>query len=153
MPSLDDSSPVETDVSLARTPGGRRIEVSAVLETSPDRAWDLLVDTERWPEWGPSVRAVDASERRIRWGSRGHVTVPGGIDVPFEVTDFDPERRRWGWSVARIPATGHRVDAVPKEGTPDPGRCRGVFEVPVLAAGYVPVCRRALERIADCLAE
>jgi uncharacterized protein YndB with AHSA1/START domain len=142
---------VRTDVSLARTPDGRRIEVSAVLEAPPEAAWDLLVDTHHWPEWGPSVRAVDADERRIRAGSTGHVVVPGGVRVHFEVTAFDPDRRRWTWSVARVPATGHRVDAVEGAQGADPGRCRVVFEVPLPAAGYVPVCRRALERIADRL--
>jgi hypothetical protein len=41
-----------------------------------------------------------------------------------------------------IPATGHRVEPV------DGDRCRVVFEVPLPAAGYVPICRRALDRIA-----
>jgi uncharacterized protein YndB with AHSA1/START domain len=142
---------VQTDVSTARTPDGRRIEVSAVVAAPPEAAWDLLVDTERWPEWGPSVRAVDADERRIRAGSAGHVVVPGGLRVPYEVTAFDPDGRRWAWSVARVPATGHRVDAVAGAEGPATDRCRVVFEVPLLAAGYVPVCRRALERIAALL--
>jgi hypothetical protein len=63
--------------------------------------------------------------------------------VPFAV-DTVEERdaaRRWTWTVARLPATGHRVDALD-------GQCRVTFEVPVFAAGYVPVCRRALDRIA-----
>jgi hypothetical protein len=42
-----------------------------------------------------------------------------------------------------VPATGHRVESV---GVDD--QCRVAFEVPLLAAGYVPVCRRALDRIA-----
>jgi hypothetical protein len=123
------------------------------------------------------VTAVDCPDRRIREGSTGRVRLPGGVRVPFEVTTLDERRRRWTWSVARIPATGHRVDPVAgrrsrepdprREPDPasDPGasdddrgpgggasdRCRVVFEVPVLAGGYVPVCRRALGRIEDCL--
>jgi hypothetical protein len=174
---------VRTDVSLGRTPDGRRIEVSGVVDAAPAAAWDLLVDTDRWPDWGPSVTAVDCPDRRIREGSTGRVRLPGGLRVPFEVTTLDERRRRWTWAVARIPATGHRVDPVagrrsrePEPGReaepgrePDPAsdpaasdddrgpgggasdRCRVVFEVPVLAGGYVPVCRRALGRIEDCL--
>ncbi len=119
--------------------------VAADLRASPRAAWNLLVDTERWPEWGPSVRAVECDDRRVHAGSRGRVRVPGGFWVPFRVTGFE-DGRRWSWDVARLPATGHRV-------TPAAGGCRVVFEVPPLAAGYVPVCRRALANVARLLAD
>lgn len=106
-------------------------------------AWDLLVDTERWPEWGPSVTEVDCPLGEIRQGTEGRLRLPGGVWVPFAVTHLQP-RRRWAWRVFGLPATGHRVDPL------DDG-CRVAFEVPPLAAGYVPVCRRALDRIADLL--
>lgn len=126
------------------TPGGRRVEVAAAVDAPAPAAWDLLIDTRRWPEWGPSVRAVECEDRRIRFGSTGRVELPGGIRVPFAVDGFDAGIRRWTWRVARIPATGHRVD-------PLADGCRVAFELPVLAAGYAPVCRRALGRIADLL--
>jgi hypothetical protein len=62
--------------------------------------------------------------------------------VPFEVTSFDAEARRWTWRVARIPATGHRVEEL------GAARSRVGFEIPLLAAGYAAVCRSALSRIA-----
>jgi hypothetical protein len=49
--------------------------------------------------------------------------------------------------VAGIPATGHRVEAL------GPGRCRVVFEVPLLAAPYLAVCRLAAHRIRTILEE
>jgi hypothetical protein len=77
--------------------------------------------------------------------------------VPFRVVECVDYR--WTWRVGRpswrataalggssVPATGHRVDAARDAG------CRAVFEVPLLAAGYVVVCGRALdaiERIAE----
>jgi hypothetical protein len=125
---------------IGDTPDGRRIEVSRELPVPADRAWSLLTDTDRWPEWGPSVRAVECADRHIRVGSTGTVETVLGIGVPFEITACEPYR--WAWRVARIPATGHRVEPLGED------RCRVVFEVPLPAAGYVPVCRRALDRIA-----
>jgi hypothetical protein len=103
--------------------------------------WDILVDTARWREWGPSVREVDCSDRRIRAGSTGRVRTSLGFWVPFEVTDFDP-LRRWGWKVGGLPATGHRVDKGP------PGKSFVVFEVPLAAFPYGLVCLVAARRIA-----
>ena len=50
--------------------------------------------------------------------------------------------RRWTWDVARVPATGHRVEEAGSGGL-------AAFELPPLAAGYAPVCRRALRRIGE----
>ncbi|MCL7418595.1 MAG: SRPBCC family protein [Halalkalicoccus sp.] len=119
---------------------GRTVDVARTVDAPAEAVWDLLVDTRRWPEWGPSITDVDCRDRRIRTGSTGRVRVIGGLELPFEITYLDAYR--WTWEVAGIPATGHRVE-------PHNGSCRAVFEVPVLAAGYVPVCRLALSRIAS----
>ena len=131
-------------ITVERTPDGRRICVSREIPVSRGRAWDVLTDTDRWPAWGPSVRAVESSERYIQQGTTGRVKTPVGLWVPFEITGCADYR--WTWRVARIPATGHRVDSVEREHSENEA-CRVVFEIPLLAGGYVPVCRRALERI------
>ena len=56
-----------------------------------------------------------------------------------------PAGQQWGWEVAGIPATGHRVESL------GPDRCRVVFEVPLLAAPYLTVCRLAAQRIRNIL--
>lgn len=117
----------------------RTTDVARTIDAPAEVVWDLLVDTRRWPEWGPSVTDVECKDRRIYAGSTGRVQVIGGVWIPFEVTYLDAYR--WTWAVAGIPATGHRVE-------PYNGSCRAVFEVPLLAAGYAPVCRLALSRIA-----
>jgi len=121
-----------------RTSSGRRLVVSKPVAADRDTVWRLLTDTERWPDWGPSVTDVEADERYIRAGTTGRVRLPIGIWIPFEVTNCG--EYRWTWSVARIPATGHRVERA-GEG------CRVGFELPLYAAGYALVCRRALDRI------
>lgn len=133
-------------LGVERRGGQRCLVVSRVVDAPATDVWGLLTDTTRWPAWGPSVAAVDCTDRYIEAGTSGRIRVAGvGVWVPFEVDSYvargDETERRWTWTVARIPATGHRVDALGEQ-------CRVSFEVPLLAAGYVPVCRRALDRIA-----
>ena len=127
-------------VAVERTPDGRRVCVSRRVDAPRETCWDLLTDTDRWPDWGPSVRAVECDSRYIDAGTTGRVKTVGDVWLPFEVTacrDY-----RWTWRVARIPATGHRVDAV------GDGSCRPVFEIPLLASGYAVVCANALQELA-----
>lgn len=132
-------------VRTERVDGKRRLVADRTVRAPAADVWELLTDTQHWPEWGPSVRAVTTSDRVIEAGTTGRVETPVGISVPFEVTTC--ESYVWRWEVARIPATGHRVEPL------DDRRCRVAFEIPVLAAGYVPVCRRALERVATLAEE
>jgi hypothetical protein len=125
-------------VGIERTPDGRRLCVSREIDAPADVLWDFLTDTERGPAWGPSVRAVDCDTRQIAAGTTGRVETVGGLWVPFEITSC--RDGRWTWRVAKIPATGHRVEG--------DRPCRVVFEIPVLAGGYAPVCARALQDLA-----
>ncbi|HLM65041.1 MAG TPA: SRPBCC family protein [Acidimicrobiales bacterium] len=106
----------------------------------PEVVWDLLVDTEAWPLWGPTVAAVDCPDRRIHAGSRGRVRPPVGPWVSFEVTSFVPGES-WAWRVAGVPATAHHVRA-------RPGGSEVALEVPWWAPAYVSVCALAARRIA-----
>lgn len=118
-----------------QTPDGHRLVVSRAIDAPRDRVWELFVDTHEWPNWGPSITGVETTDRRIQEGTTGRVRTVGGLWLSFEVTacaDY-----RWTWRVARIPATGHRVELL-NEG------CRAAFEIPLLAAPYVIVCHRAL---------
>lgn len=118
------------------------MEIDRRIDAPVEAAWDVLIDTRRWPEWGPSIRRVECTDERIRTGSTGRVWTVGGLELPFEITTC--EDRRWSWEVAGVSATGHRVEPL------DRG-CRVVFELPLLAAGYAPVCLAALSRIAGLL--
>jgi hypothetical protein len=128
-------------IAIESTPDGDRLCVKREIPAPADAVWDVLIDTAKWPEWGPSVSAVQCKDRRIVAGSTGRLQVLGGPWVPFEVTKCTD--RRWTWDVARIQATGHRVEPV------DAMRSRAVFEIPLLAGGYAVVCRRALQKIEE----
>ena len=115
------------------------------MKASAERVWQLLTDTRTWPRWGPSVRAVDSPERYIRSGLTGRICTPIGLWVPFTIETFTPNVY-WDWRVGGLAATGHRVEAI------EENRCRLSFTVPVWAAGYGIVCRRALNQIQRLLA-
>lgn len=102
--------------------------------------WSILIDTQAWPRWGPSVSAVEHDGRFIGPGSQGRVQTAIGFRLPFLVTEF-VDGEYWAWKVAGIQATGHRVTPI------DDARCRLSFVVPTLAAPYLAVCRLAVGRI------
>nr|WP_303645216.1 SRPBCC family protein [Salinirubrum litoreum] len=136
---------------MAKTPDGRRLELWREIDAPAETVWSLFTDTDYWADWGPTISAVEldtlggdtadseaADSTRIGQGTTGRVRV-AGVWVPFSITTCTD--CRWTWSVARIPATGHRVESL------GPTRCRAVFELSPLAAGYAPVCRTALRRL------
>jgi uncharacterized protein YndB with AHSA1/START domain len=125
---------------LGRTPDGRRFEVADEIDAPAERLWELLTDTERWPEWGPWVEDVESDDRWIRTGTTGTVETAVGVRVPFEVTSC--VNFRWTWEIAGVPATGHRVE-------PLNGHSRVVFEVPLFGAGSSPLCGIALRNLAE----
>lgn len=102
--------------------------------------WQELVDVERWPEWGPSVVAVEASPLPLCAATSGRVRTLAGVWVPFRVTDF-AAGSMWAWTVAGVPATAHRVEPLGE------GRCRLGFGTPGWAVPYLAVCRVAMARI------
>ena len=120
---------------------GTTLAVGRDVAVSPAVAAEALRDTRTWPDWAPAIDAVESDDRRVTRGTTGRIRV-GGAWVPFRVTACNG--RRWDWRVGGIPATGHRVDSYADESD----RSRVVVEVPVVAAWYVPVCRRALDRFA-----
>jgi hypothetical protein len=116
------------------------LEARLTVDAPAAWAWNLLTDTQAWPRWGTSVRAVRSPTRFIEYGCTGSVQTVLGLWVPFRVTEWEPDRF-WGWSVAGVPATGHRVTPA------GPAACDVVFSVPGWAAWYLPVCHAALRRI------
>jgi len=122
------------------------LETSVEILAPASAAWELLTDTSRWTQWGASVSRVESAEQYIGPGSSGRVQTVVGVWLPFRITEF-AAGQRWGWEVAGIPATGHRVEPL------GPDRCRVTFEVPLLATPYLAVCRLAAGRIRSILEE
>jgi hypothetical protein len=133
-----DSPTWRTGIAIEETPEGNRVVVSRRIDAPPERAWAVLVDTRRWPEWGPSVRDVETHPPRIEEGSTGRIRTVFGFWLPFTVTRLS--EWGWAWRIWGVTATGHRV-------TPEGSSCRVGFEVPLYALPYLLVCWVALRRI------
>ena len=118
----------------------KRLWVTADIDAPAERLWDLLTDLDAWPQWGPSVRAATIDAPALACGARGTVTTAVGVEVPFEVTRYEPGQH-WAWRVAGVPATDHVVEPLGAD------RCRVGFGVPWPAAAYLAVCRAALSRL------
>lgn len=115
--------------------------VDREIRVAPETVWRLLIDVGQWPQWGPSVRraALDDGASHLSAGAQGTVWTAVGVPLRFTITDFEPGRR-WAWTVAGVPATGHEVIAVA-------GGCRVRFDVPWWAPAYLAVCAAALAKI------
>lgn len=115
--------------------------VDRVIAAASSAAWDVLVDLEAWPKWGPSVSGarLDPPCTELALHATGTVRTSLGFSVPFVVTEFEPGRQ-WAWNVAGIPATFHRAEPVGD-------RVRVSIAVPWWAPGYLAVCSVALYRI------
>lgn len=116
-------------------------KVQRHLDATVESVWRVLTDIDQWPRWGPSVRRAElrGGGRLLTADAQGTVWTAVGLALPFRVTEFD-EGRRWGWTVAGVPATGHEVLAAP-------GGCLVRFTTPWWAGAYLPVCAAALARI------
>jgi len=132
--------------TLKRTPRMRPmfVEVSRIIAAPSEVVWELITDTRRWREWGPSVVDVRCSDRFIKQGSSGQVKTIIGIWLPFTIADYEHDKR-WSWIVAGIQATGHRIESI------GAAHCRLTFEVPWFALPYLFVCMLAESRIAKIL--
>ena len=127
-------------VPRSRAAHATMLQASATIQAPATTAWRLLTDTQAWPQSGPSVRAVDCPARFIGPDVHGQVQTALGPWLPFRVTAWEPDVF-WAWSVAGIPATGHRVTPISATS------CKVAFTVPAWAPIYLPICHGALRRL------
>ena len=117
-----------------------KIVIGMTIHCAGEDAWRLLIDTQQWPRWGPSVSAVACDHRFIGPDSKGRVKTLLGFWVPFAITEYR-DQRFWSWRIGRFPATGHRISIE------DETTCVVAFDMPWWALPYLIVCRIALGRI------
>ncbi|MPZ48181.1 MAG: polyketide cyclase [Dehalococcoidia bacterium] len=102
-----------------------RIELATDIAASPERAWAVSSDVERWPEWTASVTSVqrlDAGDLTV--GSRVRIKQPKIPATVWRVTRWEPGLY-FEWQ-AGLPGYntlgGHRIEATP-------GGCRATLSI------------------------
>ncbi|MDJ0497776.1 MAG: SRPBCC family protein [Acidimicrobiia bacterium] len=117
----------------------RRITSAVEIAASADRIWPFVAEFERWPQWGLSVNQVDSDARQVGPGVTGRVRTPLGFWVPFTIGEVIPGSF-WDWSVAGVPATGHRLE-------PRGASTRVEFTAPWVVAPYKLVMALSLRKL------
>ena len=122
---------------------GIMLTVDREIAATPSAVWELLVDLDAWPKWGPTIRGarLDEPHTELALHATGTVQTSLLVSLPFVITAFDPGRH-WAWKVAGVPATRHWVD-------PAGDGARVGMAAPWWAAPYLTVCAIALRRIDD----
>ncbi|MCU1370051.1 MAG: hypothetical protein JWO77_1245 [Ilumatobacteraceae bacterium] len=118
----------------------KQLWVSREIDAPAGVVWDILVDVDAWPRWGPSIRSASVEGGALAAGATGRIQTTPGVSLHFEITRFEPGTR-WAWKVGGIAATDHRVDPVGTD------RSRLGFGIGWPAAPYLAVCRVAIGRI------
>src|ERR1700722_10722219 len=96
--------------ATSRRPSAVMPTVDRLIAAPSSAAWNVLVDLDAWPQWGPTVSGarLDSPHTELSPGATGVVRTSLGFGVPFVVTEFEPGRH-WAWKVDGIPATSQRV--------------------------------------------
>ena len=118
----------------------KRISICKQIDASPAVVWDVLTDTRLWPTWGPSILAVECSDRFIGRSSRGRIKTLLLFWLPFSIIEFRP-MDYWNWRVGPLTATGHKLNQA------GDNSCNLCFEMSRWAVFYLPVCWLALLNI------
>ena len=115
---------------------------------SPERAWALIAEPERWHEWAPHVRgAWGLGSPEVRLGAIGAVRLLGVVPVPARVVHKDAGRS-WAWQVGPVVIV-HRVKRAEPKGSEvavdiwAPGPLE-----PALRLAYGPIVRAVVRRLA-----
>jgi hypothetical protein len=107
--------------------------------------WEAYADPQRWPEWAPHIRRVDAIGR-LRPGLEGHVISPVLARVNFSVTDVDAKGRRWSWDAVFGPFRLSFDHGVESRGAGSDTWLTMHGPLPILVL-YAPLARFALHRL------
>jgi uncharacterized protein YndB with AHSA1/START domain len=131
------------------------IEVAVDIAASPQRIWAVLIEVEKWPEWTPSMKAVQRLDSGpFHTGSKARIRQPRLPATVWQVTDFQHDHA-FTWEAKALGArtiAEHRIIPQPT------GLCTVVLSVrqtgfltPVLRPLLSTLTRRYVEMEAQGL--
>lgn len=78
-----------------------QVSVARDMAATPEEVWTIIADHEAWPDWFPSVDAVEVVGRPEGIGGERLVTVKGMGRVEEEFNAWEPGRR-FGFTVVAM---------------------------------------------------
>ena len=94
-----------------------QIEVQVEIHRAPDVVWPVLVDVERWPEWTPSVTAVERLDQSaFGIGSRVRIRQPKLKTMVWRVSEFS-QGRLFTWDTRNVGSStvgSHEIKPTPR---------------------------------------
>ena len=90
-----------------------RHEVSIRVDATPERAWAVMKDVERWPEWTPSMSKVELLQPgEVQVGSKVKITQPKFPAAVWTVSEVEPNRYlEWRSTTPILASVGeHRLE-------------------------------------------
>ena len=95
----------------------REITTTVEILASPAQVWAVLVDVERWPDWTPTVTAIERLDTGpLILGSRTRIHQPRLRPAVWQVTEFDPSRGIFIWqsrSPGVVATAAHLLQPLP----------------------------------------
>jgi carbon monoxide dehydrogenase subunit G len=90
-----------------------RHETSISVNATPERAWEVMKDVERWPEWTPSMSKVELLQPgEVQVSAKVRITQPKFPSAVWTVTKVEPNRYlEWRSTSPILTSTGeHRIE-------------------------------------------
>ncbi|MBL0919929.1 MAG: SRPBCC family protein [Hydrogenophaga sp.] len=70
-----------------------RYAASVRIAAKPDRIWPVIADVTRWPDWLPTMTAVEhLDEAALRMGHRYRLLQPGFRPTLWSVVELEPQK-------------------------------------------------------------
>ncbi|GAB1820572.1 SRPBCC family protein [Herbidospora sp. RD11066] len=93
-----------------------RYESAVLIDAPPSRVWEIFSDVARWPEWMPTIEALDLLDPGpLRVGARARIRQPRLPVAVWRVTELaDGHRFTWASGAFGLRTEGiHVVEATP----------------------------------------
>jgi hypothetical protein len=124
-----------------------------LIQASPERVWDVLVDLGAWPSWNSTVTAT---ERAVAPGGKITVTVTAnpGRRFPVTVTEMSaPSRMTWASGIPLGLFRGTRTFTLTPENVSTAFAMREVYSgaLAPLITRSIPDLQESFDEFAACL--
>ena len=126
------------------------IDREFTVDVSLERAWDHLVQIDRWPTWARHIKRIGVlPPGKLGPSSSGFIHLANGMKSTFRMTEFNPYRN-WKWDGPFLWLTihyDHRFESLNSQQT----RVRFILDATGFAVGslgrlFAKIYRRHLER-------